>query len=847
MLLREILQKKSPVLYGKFINLEGKARPLLEYSQGGSHLHYTPHGLSHITAVEENYDWLLSHEDMEGLNGAEIFVLLSATYFHDAMMIPRYQGDEEEARKNHATRASDFVTKHCVELGLQLNESVAIGEVIKGHSVNILDALSELIVLGSSKVEIRKLAACLSLSDICHADESRAPWIVRTHLELNEESDYHWSRHLQISGITRDNNDLIMSAIVFSKDGEEAINEYKAMIESQLKICRPYFQTILQPLSSVKLNITHLKSPFEQSLVFNTNMPEILNLLVSGVYSQKDVFVRELVQNSLDACMIRQARSRKANIFYNPQIVLTLYLKEQHLNAIRIDDNGIGMSIKDVRDTLLWIGSSIGKNNNIASLVQETMGKQLIATFGIGMLSCFRVSSKIFVASYKENATPLQFSVRNISDTIVPKESNDLCIGSTFYVEFDINKYNISSKEMLDSFSFYFREINQAKLQYIELPFDESSLAKTRNEIFTMARSEGYAISSPESDALEALYKKTITGENYSGVFWISNDNDTDLLLKKGKIQILNEGIFIKEDPIDNWLPGHLSVFDGTLNISAKVLDLTASRDSILENEKSAILRRELCLKSTSLFEGLVKTQGQKRKSSEKLSLLIMDMLKRAEKSDKDNILRKLDSYCVCTFGSGNFIELKNIPDVVCVEYKIEEYVTAVATFEGKTLYHMDREFTKLQTSLLLQRGQLVISAINYYLRSSERSNSLREIDLITQYCKLKDIKVIDLVQQNVIEGMCHSVQINPTLKSLVGSQVKFVDIPGSSNQKIWKVTDQIWVNISNQLMGEIYSILNDPKSNMTKVVIAKAIIDCLSYKFDDVISSLQNLISSLN
>ena len=277
MLLRDKLSKNS-ILYSKFISLENNARHLLEYSQGGSHLQYTPHGLSHVTIVEDNYDWLLS-EDIEKFSYTEIFILLSATYFHDAMMIPKYLGDEEKARASHAERANDFITKHYVVLGLQLNEAVAIGHVIKGHSVDALDELQGSLVLGSDKIDIHKLVACLSISDICHADESRAPWIVKAHLEIDEESEYHWSRHLQISGITRDNEDLIMSAIVFSKEGEKAIYAYKEMIEKQLIICRPYFNTKLKPLNSVKLNITYLKSPLDQPLKFNTNMPEILNLL----------------------------------------------------------------------------------------------------------------------------------------------------------------------------------------------------------------------------------------------------------------------------------------------------------------------------------------------------------------------------------------------------------------------------------------------------------------------------------------------------------------------------------------------------------------------------------------
>lgn len=843
MKLREILQKKSNALYIKFTNLESHARPLLEYSQGGSHLQYLPHGLSHITAVEENYDWLLSSEDMENFNRTEIFVLLSATYFHDALMIPRYQGEEKEARRNHATRAGQFLTKYYVELGLQLNESVAIGEVIKGHSVDALEELQPSIVLGNHKIDIRKLAACLSMSDICHADESRTPWIVKTHLDLDEESDYHWSRHLQISGITRDGNNLIMSAIVFSQDGEDAIIAYKEMIENQLKICRPYFNTVLNPLNNVELSITHLKSPLEQPFTFSANMPEILNLLIEGVYSRKDVFVRELVQNSLDACMIRRARSNKTNISYDPKIILTLLHKGKLVNAIRIDDNGIGMSVKDVKDTLLWIGSSIGKNKNIATLVEETLGKQLIATFGIGLLSCFRVATQITISSCKENETSLQFSIKDISNSITPTESSDLSQGSTFFVEFDSQKYRISIEDMLEAFSYYFRDVQQVELQYMELPLDENALTRTREEVFTIARSEAFSINSDDFGSTNILYKKNISGDNFNGMFWIADERIDTILQNKGKIQILSEGIFVKEDSIDNWLPKHMSTFNGRLNLSAKAVDLVASRDSIRENEKTEILRNELHRKSSSMFEGLVKKQALERQSSVVLSILVMDMLKRMNADDKDGFLRKLDSYCVQISGSKKIVALKELEGIVYVEYPIGRFVDELTKFEGKKLYHKDIEFTQLQTSLMLQKGNTVISAIINDSQTASSNGILREIDLIAQYCNQKNIQVIDLVEKNVIEGMYRSRKINNASRELIGPHVKFVDVSGLPNKKIWIVGDEIWVNISNHFMKDIYSILCDSQSDISKKIIAKAIIECLSYKFDDTILTLYDMI----
>src|SRR5690349_9508363 len=96
--LRKRIQELSADYYTKLQFVESKARQLLEYSQGGGHISFTPHGVSHISAVEQNYDWLITDQDLERFNAPELFCLLCATFFHDALMIPRRPGDELDAR-----------------------------------------------------------------------------------------------------------------------------------------------------------------------------------------------------------------------------------------------------------------------------------------------------------------------------------------------------------------------------------------------------------------------------------------------------------------------------------------------------------------------------------------------------------------------------------------------------------------------------------------------------------------------------------------------------------------------------------------------------------------------------
>jgi hypothetical protein len=840
MKIRLTLQRKSPNTYSRFQVIESSAKKLLEYSQGGSHITYTPHGLSHITAVEENYDWLLSDNDIKSFNDSELFILLVSTLFHDALMIPKFIGDETEARINHAKRARDFLTENYQNLGLQLNESVAISKVIQGHSIDSIDKLGQADVIGNQLVNIQKLAACLSMADICHADESRAPWIVKAHLELDEQSDYHWRRHLQISGITRDASLLIMSAVVFSKNGEDAVNEYKKLIEAQLKIVRPYFNVELSQIKSIDLRITFLKSPLERQFHFQANMPEILKLLIEGVYSRLDVFLRELVQNSLDACLVNNARNMRSNNIYSPIIVITCFYKGEEVKAIRIDDNGIGMDIQDIEDTVLWIGSSISKKESIKSLLQETVGKNLIATFGIGLLSCFRIAKEIFIRTCKDNKTPIELSVSNISDAIIPKEASDYMQGTTVFIEIDKQKSNLLNSDLDEAINFYFRRIHQVRLQYLKLEYDDKAIKRIRDEVFRISSTEAKNILIKDySGSINPLYNIDIAGDRFHSKFWIPSDDISKMCGRSGSIDILNEGIFVQKDQTSNWLPKHFGMFDGFINISAGLLDMPASRDTIYKNEKYNNFCNELSTKSIKLIEDFIKSININYVSSRiNISLLIVDIYKRAEKKHKESILIRLNDYYVKVYGSEKFIKLKDIENEVYIEYPYGRFVSKLEKIDGKQLYHKEDDFSHLQASVMTQQGKLVLSASRV-----DNNDILLEYDMLKDYFNLRKINVTDLVETNIVEGIYRSKKLISSSREIVGGNIKFIDVAGLPNKKVWRVGDEVWVNTENSSMKKIYDVLNNQNAPMLKKHLAKVIIETLCYQFDDAIDDLINLL----
>lgn len=122
---------------------------------------------------------------------------------------------------------------------------------------------------------------------------------------------------------------------------------------------------------------------------FQVNFQGILKILSQHLYSSPDVFLRELLQNSLDAITAR--KNYDAN-FQDAKVTVEL-IQQVDKNVLIFEDNGIGLTEVEIEQFLASIGSS-SKSLDVVAQGKEV---SFIGQFGIGMLSCFTVSEKIAV------------------------------------------------------------------------------------------------------------------------------------------------------------------------------------------------------------------------------------------------------------------------------------------------------------------------------------------------------------------------------------------------------------------------------------------------------------------
>ena len=134
---------------------------------------------------------------------------------------------------------------------------------------------------------------------------------------------------------------------------------------------------------------------------FEADVAKLLHLMVHSVYSDKDVFLRELISNAADACeKLRYEGLSDPALLGNdsqPQITITLNPDERQLT---IEDNGIGMSEAELAEALGTIARSGTKAfmERIAG-TKDAEGGQLIGQFGVGFYSAFMVADRVNVIS----------------------------------------------------------------------------------------------------------------------------------------------------------------------------------------------------------------------------------------------------------------------------------------------------------------------------------------------------------------------------------------------------------------------------------------------------------------
>jgi molecular chaperone HtpG len=144
--------------------------------------------------------------------------------------------------------------------------------------------------------------------------------------------------------------------------------------------------------------------PSAETQPFQAEVSELLHLMVHSVYSETDIFLRELISNASDACdKLRYESIANPSLMGDGEPPKIRIIPDKKNNTLTIADNGIGMDRQELIDNLGTIARS-GTRSFLERMKEAKDGAGLIGQFGVGFYSAFMVAERIVVTSRRAGA-----------------------------------------------------------------------------------------------------------------------------------------------------------------------------------------------------------------------------------------------------------------------------------------------------------------------------------------------------------------------------------------------------------------------------------------------------------
>ena len=326
----------------------------------------------------------------------------------------------------------------------------------------------------------------------------------------------------------------------------------------------------------------------KETLEFNAKTSKVLKMMINSVYTNADVFIRELVANAADAIEKRRYLVLTDGESFAPdgdyEIIINL---DEEKKTISIKDNGIGMTKEDIIKNLGTIAES-GTENFLKNMSDEN---KLIGRFGVGFYSAFIVADSVKVISKKVGSDKGYVWESEGEDSYTIDLCKEVCYDGTEV----ILKIKDSCSEYLDKF----------KLRYIMETYtnslDVNIKIQVGDDIDNVKTKEAIWHSDPKSlteEAYEDFYRSlsSLPGKplfyihynaegtiEFKSILFIPSMKPYDLFNpdRKTKIGLYVKKVFITDDNIDI-IPKYLRFIYGV--VESDDLPLNISRESLQDN-----------------------------------------------------------------------------------------------------------------------------------------------------------------------------------------------------------------------------------------------------------------------
>lgn len=466
---------------------------------------YTPHDEAyHLRRLFELAERILGEQVIKNLNATELFILALALYGHDwGMAVSNKEkevilsgqidnnfalleneqrrleehlvdlnqtrenlsdfGWQEYVRKTHAERSARRSIKFFENIDNGIGEALA--RACEGHWLDFEQLRNSIIYpynysIKGEVINLRAIAIYVRLVDLFDITNERTPFNIYKYTAPKDmRSKMEWAKHRSINSLStiasQNGRNILVDGQTTDHEVYAALLDLRLFCMEQLKGCVELLDEM--HIEKYNLHIYDLKwnivaRGFDPiSIKFQFDRSRMFEILSDEIYrGDKYIFIRELIQNSIDAIKLRsEILSLKMGYpqEFDGKISLSVERSNTDELLISVTDNGIGMDRYIIENYLSVAGKSYYRSEEFQKL---GLKMDPISRFGVGILSCFMVADRIEITSFRDPIIKPDSKIMQIQVPFVDKQfrvevrnpiHNDL-IGTTV-------KVYVSAKKIL--------------------------------------------------------------------------------------------------------------------------------------------------------------------------------------------------------------------------------------------------------------------------------------------------------------------------------------------------------------------------------------------------------------
>ncbi|SDH37321.1 molecular chaperone HtpG [Propionivibrio dicarboxylicus] len=373
----------------------------------------------------------------------------------------------------------------------------------------------------------------------------------------------------------------------------------------------------------------------KETLGFQAEVKQLLNLMIHSLYSNKEIFLRELISNASDACDKLRFEALNNSALYGDDAELKIRVSfDKDARTITISDNGIGLSREEAIEHLGTIAKSGTREFFSALTGDQAKDAHLIGQFGVGFYSSFIIADKVTVVSRRagleanqavcwESAGEGDFSVEMVdkagrgTDVILHLRDGEDEFLSSWKLRQTIRKYSdhitlpiVMKKESWD----------EEKKAQVETDEDESVnkasalWARPKSEIGDEEYKEFYKhVAHDFEDPLAYVHAKVEGKQEYTQLLYIPQRAPFDLWDRNARhgIKLYVRRVFIMDDA-EKLMPVYLRFVRGV--VDSNDLPLNVSREILQESKDIETIRGGCVKKVLSMLESLADSEDAAEK-----------------------------------------------------------------------------------------------------------------------------------------------------------------------------------------------------------------------------------------